>query len=190
MLLIDEMVDELCVDVGETRDVSELDDFGEMRDVSDLDDDVVVVIVEVIIDGMRDCLGPAVPDDVVEEAVVGVDEIPDETSNRSARLTNLTRFARLIWQGTCCRDVMDIGVDVCRCLVAVDVMVLMMVLMKLVVDVLIVDAPQRFLRAGPPVSKRMGSLMRICTCPVGSQWIEVVQTKHVIMRRRAALPAK
>jgi len=93
MLLIDELVDELCVDVGETREVSELDDFGETRDVSDLDDDVVVVIV----DGMRDCLGPAVPDDVVEEDVVGVDEIPDETSNRSARLTNLTRFARLIW---------------------------------------------------------------------------------------------
>lgn len=164
MLLIDELVDELCVDVGETRDVSELDDFGETRDVSDLDDDVVVVIV----DGMRDCLGPAVPDEVVEEAVVGVDEIPDETSNRRARLTNLTRFARLIWPGTYCRDVMDVGVDVCRCLVAVDVMVLMMVSMKLVVDVLSVDASQRFLRAGP-VSKRMGSLMRICTCPVGSQ---------------------
>ena len=184
----DELVDELCVDVGETRDVSELDDFGETRDVSDLDDDVVVVIV----DGMRDCLRPAVPDDVVEEVVVvGVDEIPDETSNRRARLTNLTRFARLIWPRTYCRDVMDVGVDVCRCLVAVDVMVLMIVSMKLVVDVdvLIVDASQRFLRA-VSVLKRMGSLMRICTCPVGSQWIEVVQTKHVIMRRRAALPAK
>ena len=94
-MLIDELVDELCVDVGETRDVSELDDFGETRDVSDLDDDVVVV--DVIIDGMRDCLDPAVPDDVVDEAVVGVNEIPDETSNRRARLTNLTRFARLIW---------------------------------------------------------------------------------------------
>jgi len=183
-MLIDELVDELCVDVGETRDVSELDDFGETRDVSELDGDVVVIV-----DGMRGCLGPAVPDDVVEEDVVGVDEIPDETSNRRARLTNLTRFARLIWQGTCCRDVMDVGVAVCRCLVAVDVMVLMMVSMKLLVDVLSVDAPQRFLRA-VPVLKRMGSLMRICTCPVGSQWIEVVQTKHVIMRRRAALPAK
>jgi hypothetical protein len=171
-MMNDELVDELCVDVGETRDVSELDDFGETRDVSELDGDVVVVIVDVIIDGMRDCLGSAVPDDVVEEAVVvGVDEIPDETSNRRARLTNLTRFARWIWLGTCCRDVMDVmlvGVDVCRCLVAVDVMVLMMVSMKLVVDVLSVDASQRFLRAGP-VSKRMGSLMRICTCPVGSQ---------------------
>ena len=167
MLLIDELVDELCVDVGETRDVSELDDFGETRDVSDLDDDVVVVIV----DGMRDCLQPAVPDDVVEEDVVGVDEIPDETSNRRARLTNLTRFARLIWPGTYCRDVMDVGVDVCRCLVAVDVMVLMMVSMKLVVDVdvLSVDASQRFLRAGLFELKQMGSLMRICTCPVGSQ---------------------
>ena len=93
MLLIDELVDEPCVDFGETRDVSELDDdFGETRDVSELDDDVVVIV-----DGMRDCLGPAVPDDVLEEAVVGVDEIPDETSNRSARLTNLTRFARLLW---------------------------------------------------------------------------------------------
>ena len=163
----DELIDELCVDVGETRDVSELDDFGETRDVSDLDDDVDEPCV-VIVDGMRDCLRPAVPDDMVEEDVVGVDEIPDETSNWRARLPNLTRFARLIWQGTCCRDVMDIGVDVCRCLVAVDVMVLMMVSMKLVVDVLSVDASQRFLRAGP-VSKRMGSLMRICTCPVGSQ---------------------
>ena len=91
-------VGELCVDVGETRDVSELDDFGETRDVSELDGDVVVVIVDVIIDGMRDCLGPAVPEDVVEEDVVGVDEIPDETSNRRARLTNLTRFARLLWK--------------------------------------------------------------------------------------------
>jgi len=162
-MMNDELVDELCVDVGETRDVSELDDFGETRDVSELDDDVVVIV-----DGMRDCLGPAVPDEVLEEAVVGVDEIPDETSNRRARLTNLTRFARLIWPRTYCRDVMDVGVDVCRCLVAVDVMVLMMVSMKLLVDVLSVDAPQRFLRAGP-VSKRMGSLMRICTCPVGSQ---------------------
>ena len=85
---------------------------------------------------------------------------------------------------------MLVGADVCRCLVAVDVMVLMMVSMKLVVDVLIVDVPQRFLRADLPELKRMGSLMRICTCPVGSQWIEVVQTKHVTMRRRAALPAK
>ena len=130
-MMNDELVDEPCVDFGETRDVSKLDD------------DVVVIV-----DGMRDCLGPAVPDEVVEEAVVGVDEIPDETSNRRARLTNLTRFARLIWPGTYCRDVMDVGVDVCRCLVAVDVMVLMMVVMvsmKLVVDVLIVDAPQRFL---------------------------------------------
>ena len=83
-MLIDELVDELCVDVGETRDVSELD--------GDVD-----AIVDVIIDGMRDCLGPAVPDDVVEDAVVGVDEIPDETSNRSACLTNLTRFTRLLW---------------------------------------------------------------------------------------------
>ena len=88
---------------------------------------------------------------------------------------------------------MLVRADVCRCLVAVDVMILMMVSMKLVVDVdvLIVDVSQRFLRETPMrVSKRMGSLMRICTCPVGSQWIEVVQTKHVIMRRRAALPAK
>ena len=162
-MLIDELVDELCVDVGETRDVSELDDFGETRDVSELDGDVVVIV-----DGMRGCLGPAVPDDVLGEAVVGVDEIPDETSNRRARLTNLTRFARLIWPGMYCRDVMDVGVDVCRCLVAVDVMVLMMVSMKLLVDVLSVDAPQRLLRA-VPVLKRMGSLMRICTCPVGSQ---------------------
>jgi len=157
-MLINELVDEPCVDFGETRYVSELDD-----------DDFVVIV-----DGMRDCLGPAVPDDVVEEAVVvGVDEIPDETSNRRARLTNMTRFARLIWQGTYCRDVMDVmlvGVDVCRwCLVAVDVMVLMMVsMMLLVVDVLSVDVSQRFLRA-VPVLKRMGSLMRICTCPVRSQ---------------------
>ena len=111
-MLIDELVDELCVDVGETRDVSELDDFGETRDVSELDGDVVVIV-----DGMRGCLGPAVPDDVVEEDVVGVDEIPDETSNRRARFTNLTHFARLIWPGTYCRDMMDVmlvGVDVCR----------------------------------------------------------------------------
>ena len=115
-MLIDELVDELCVDVGETRDVSELDDFGETRDVSELDDDVDEPCV-VIVNGMRDCLGPAVPDEVVEEAVVGVDEIPDETSNRRARLTNLTRFARLIWPRTYCRDVMDVmfvGVDVFR----------------------------------------------------------------------------
>ena len=91
-MMNDELVDELCVDFGETRDVSELDDFGETRDVSELDGDIVVIV-----DGMRGCLGPAVPDDVLGEAVVGVDEIPDETSNRRARLLNLTRFARSIW---------------------------------------------------------------------------------------------
>ena len=64
---------------------------------------------------------------------------------------------------------MLVGADVCRCLVAVDVMILMMVSMKLVVDLLIVDASQRFLREGLVELKRMGSLMRICTCPVGSQ---------------------
>ena len=74
------IIDEPCVDVCETRVVSELDED-----------------VDVIVDGKEDCLGPAVPDDVDEEAVVGVDVIPDETSNRRARLTNLTRFARLIW---------------------------------------------------------------------------------------------
>ena len=63
-------------------------------------------------------MGPAVLDEAVDEAVVvGVNEIPDEASNRRARLTNLTRFARLIWQSTYCHDVMDmmlLGGDACR----------------------------------------------------------------------------